>query len=203
MTNRALVVIDVQQEYFTGGLPIAHPPTEESLPNITAAMDAAAAADVPVVVVRHTSPAGAPLFDRGTAAWELHPEIAKRHRDLLVEKHTPSAFAGTGLADWLGERGVDTVTVVGYMTQNCDASTAYEAVGLGIAVELLSDATGTLPISNGAGSLTARQLHQAMLVVMASNFASVAATGDWIAAVERGEDLPAPDIWASTEVARA
>jgi nicotinamidase-related amidase len=43
--RRALVVIDVQNEYFAGGgLPIEHPPIDETLPNVTRAMDAARAA---------------------------------------------------------------------------------------------------------------------------------------------------------------
>ncbi len=59
--RRALVVIDVQNEYFPGGgLPIEYPPVEQSLPNITRAMDAARAAGIPVVVVRHHAPQGAP-----------------------------------------------------------------------------------------------------------------------------------------------
>ncbi|GAB3238826.1 cysteine hydrolase family protein [Glycomyces halotolerans] len=203
MANRALIVIDVQQEYFTGGLPIAHPSTDISLPNIGEAMDAATAAGLPVVVVRHTAPPGSPAFDKGSPGWELHPEVATRPRDLLVEKTTPSAFAGTDLAEWLRERGVDTVAVTGYMTQNCDASTVFQAEGLGIAVEFLSDATGTLPLATEAGEVSARSLHETMLVVLSSNFASVSTTAEWIAAVESGAEPVGPDIWAATEPARS
>ena len=53
MPKRALIVIDVQNEYFDGALPISDPPTDTSLANIGRAMDAAAAADVPVIVVQH------------------------------------------------------------------------------------------------------------------------------------------------------
>ena len=61
--RRALVVIDVQNEYFEGGgLPIEYPPILDTLPNVTKAMDAARAAGVPVVVVRHHAPKGAPVF---------------------------------------------------------------------------------------------------------------------------------------------
>ena len=34
MAKRALIVIDVQNEYFDGALPISDPPTETSLANI-------------------------------------------------------------------------------------------------------------------------------------------------------------------------
>src|SRR5688500_1643246 len=121
--RRALLVIDVQQEYFEGGgLPIEYPPIERTLPNVTRAMDAAQAAGIPGVVVQHSSPTGAPVFAPGTPTWELHPEIARRPRSHDITKSLASVFTGTDLADWLGGHGIDTLTIVGYMTHNCDAS---------------------------------------------------------------------------------
>ncbi|HYX86647.1 MAG TPA: isochorismatase family protein, partial [Gaiellales bacterium] len=56
MSKRALIVIDVQNEYFDGALPISDPPPATSLANIGRAMDAATAKGVPVVVVQHSEP---------------------------------------------------------------------------------------------------------------------------------------------------
>ncbi|WP_326825186.1 cysteine hydrolase family protein [Streptosporangium sp. NBC_01756] len=196
--KRALIVIDVQNEYFTGNLPIIHPPREESLAAVLTAMDTAREHGVPVILVQHTSPAGAPLFGAGGHSWELHKEVGSRPYDHLLEKTMASSFAGTDLAGWLDTRGIDTLTVAGYMTQNCDESTARDAYHRGMTVEFLSDATGTLALSNRAGSVTAEELHNHVLVVMDSNFASVATTAEWAAAVKAGEPLPRPDIWAST-----
>ena len=55
MPKRALIVIDVQNEYFDGALPISDPPPDVSLANVGRAMDAASAAGVPLIVVRHGS----------------------------------------------------------------------------------------------------------------------------------------------------
>ncbi|MBG0832305.1 cysteine hydrolase [Planomonospora sp. ID67723] len=196
--KRALIVIDVQNEYFTGNLPIAYPPREESLANVLAAMDTAREHGVPVIVVRHTEPAGSPIFADGGHGWELREEVAGRPYDLLMDKSMASAFAGTGLGQWLDARGIDTLAVAGYMTQNCDESTVRDAYHRGMRVEFLSDATGTVALSNRSGSLTAEEVHRGVLVVMDSNFASVATTAEWAAAVTTGEPLPRPDIWAST-----
>ncbi|WP_031158554.1 cysteine hydrolase family protein [Streptosporangium roseum] len=196
--KRALIVIDVQNEYFTGALPITHPPREGSLAAVLTAMDTAREHGIPVVVVQHTSPAGSPLFAAGGHSWELHEEVGRRPYDHLVEKTMASAFAGTDLAGWLDAHGVDTLTVAGYMSQNCDESTARDAHHRGMAVEFLSDATGTLALSNRAGSVTAEELHDHVLVVMDSNFASVATVAEWVGAVRSGEPLPRPNIWAST-----
>ncbi|GAA0376750.1 cysteine hydrolase family protein [Microbispora corallina] len=200
--NRALIVIDVQNEYFTGSLPIAHPPREESLAAILRAMDAAGRNGVPVVVVRHTAPESSPLFARGSHGWELRGEVAGRRYRHLVDKAKASAFHETGLRDLLAGLGVDTLAVAGYMTQNCDESTARDAFHLGFAVEFLSDATGTVPLANAAGSRTAEEVHESVLVVMQSNFAAVTTTDRWIEAVEARLPIPRPSIWESTAVAR-
>ncbi|WP_026411034.1 cysteine hydrolase family protein [Actinomadura oligospora] len=200
--NRALIVIDVQNEYVTGNLPIAYPPLDVSLANIGAAMDAATRAAIPVVVVQHVAPADSPLFARDSVGFELHPTVAGRPYDLLMEKTLPSSFTGTGLAEWLTERGVDTLVIAGYMTQNCNESTARDAVHRGFAVEFLSDAAGTLKLSNQAGSVEAKELHEAVLVAMQSRFAAVATTNEWIAAVEGGPELERSGIYGSTAAAR-
>ena len=200
--RRALIVVDVQNEYFTGNLPIEYPDPQQSLANIGRAMDAAHAAGVPVVVVQDVESPQAPLFAQGSHGAELHPSVAARPYDHLAVKCMPSAFAGTGLEAWLAERGIDTITVVGYMTHNCDDSTVKHAVHAGLQVELLSDATGSVPYANHAGQATAEEIHRVLTVVMQSRFASVMRTEEWIAGLN-GAPMPARDsIYASNQRAR-
>ncbi len=177
--KRALLVIDVQNEYFTGRLPVTHPPG--SFANILRAVDAARAGRVPVIVVQHTAPdPQSPTFRKGSDAWELHPELAARPADYRVEKNLPGSFTGTDLAAILEREGVDTVTICGYMTQMCCDTTARQAFHRGYAVEFLADATGTLAIANAAGSVTAEELHRAILVTQAMRFSRVLTTDEWI-----------------------
>ncbi|WP_394428361.1 cysteine hydrolase family protein [Streptomyces sp. SGAir0957] len=197
--KRALLVIDVQNEYVTGGMPIAFPALQESLGNIAVAMDTAAAEGVPVVVVQHAAPAGSPMFARGSHGFALHDVVASRPHDHLVEKTLPSSFAGTDLDAWLRREGVDTLTIVGYMTQTCDESTTRDAVHRGYQVEVLADATGTLPLSNRTGTLSAAQIHHTVLVVLQSFFAFVASTAEWVGAVRTKTPLGRPDFAAATD----
>jgi nicotinamidase-related amidase len=200
--KRALIVIDVQNEYVTGRLPIGYPSLDVSLANIGKAMDAARGAAIPVVVVQQVAPVTSPIFARGSEGAALHPAVARRPHEHLVEKALPSCFAGTDLADWLMARDVDTIAIVGYMTQMCDESTARDAAHRGLAVEFLSDATGTLALSNSEGSLTAEQLHQTVLVILHSRFAAVATTVEWVDAIATGRPLEGSSLYASTEIAR-
>ncbi len=182
--KRALLVIDVQNEYFTGKVKITHPPG--SLENILKVMDCAREHGIPVIIVQHTAPQqDSPVFRKGTDAWELHPEIAARKHDFLIEKNLPGSFTGTGLESWLRENRVDTVVISGYMTQMCCDTTARQAFHLGFSVEFISDATGTLPISNSAGSVTGEELHRAVLVTQAMRFSKVLASGNWIEKVSK------------------
>ena len=176
--SRALLVIDVQNEYFTGALPITHPVGH--LESILRVMDAAEG-KVPRVFVQHHMPTpDALMFRKGSPEWELHPEVAGRPRDLLVEKTLPGSFTGTPLEDWLREHDIDTVTVAGYMSHMCCDTTARQAVHLGFKVEFLADATGTLPLSNSAGEVTAEELHRSILCAQQMLLSEVVASEEWL-----------------------
>lgn len=176
--SRALLVIDVQNEYFTGALPITHPVGH--LEQILTVMDAAAR-KIPTVVIQHHFPdPKLPFFQKGTPGWELHPEVAKRSRSLLVEKTLPGSFTNTPLEAWLREQGIDTVTIAGYMTHMCCDTTAREAVHRGFTVEFLRDATGTLPLTNSAGSVTAEELHRSILCAQQMLLSEVVDTKTWV-----------------------
>jgi nicotinamidase-related amidase len=199
--RRALIVIDVQNEYVSGRLRIEHPPVQSSLQCIARAIDAAHAAGVPVGVVQNDAPESSPLFARGSAGHSLHEVVASRPHSHLVHKTLPSAFAGTDLADWLEQQRIDTVTIAGYMTHNCDAATAVDALHRGFTVELLSDASGAVPYRNAAGEASAEDIHRVFSVVLHSRFAAVVPTAAWIDAVQHGKPLERSNIFLSHEAA--
>ncbi|MFW0786344.1 isochorismatase family protein [Gordonia sp. CPCC 206044] len=187
--RRALIVVDVQQEYFDGPLQIQFPPRAQSLANIARAIDTAADSGLPVAIIQHRMPQGAPVFVEGSDGWALHPEIETRVGPTTkrVHKEFGSVFAGTDVAAWLREQGADTITIVGYMANNCDLATAVEAEGLGFSAEILSDATGAINLANEAGAVSAEVLHQTLMVLLQSNFAAVTTTDEWIRSVASGD----------------
>lgn len=202
MNRRALVVIDVQNEYVCGNLLIEYPDVHMSLKNIADAMDAAREAGIPVIVVQNTAPTGAPIFVKGSSGWNLHEVITSRPHDHYVEKTLPSAFSGTDLADWIAAHEINTLTVVGYMTHNCVASTVQHALHAGLAVEVLYDATGALSYANRAGKASATEIHRAFSVVFQSRFAAVLNTGEWIDALKTGKAPERDSIFMSNQRAR-
>ncbi|MEU4445699.1 isochorismatase family protein [Actinosynnema sp. NPDC050801] len=197
--RRALIVIDVQQEYFGGPLEIQYPPHTDSLPRIARTIDAATAAGIPVVAVQHTAGDDAPVFNPTQPGFQLHPEVASRRTDewKSIIKQYGTVFAGTDLLAWLREREIDTITLVGYMTNNCVLASAAEAETHGLTAEVLSDATGAINIANDAGFADAKTVHTTLMALFNSNFAAVTDTTTWSDAAAAGQSLPKSDLGTS------
>jgi nicotinamidase-related amidase len=195
--RRALLVIDVQNEYVTGALKIQYPPIEDSLRNIGKAMDAANAAEIPVVVVQQTAPPGSPSFASGSSGWQLHPMVVGRRRAHFVSKTLPSAFVGTGLKEWLQENRIDTVVIAGFMTHNCNDATAKHAFDSGFRVEFLQDACGSVAYENRAGKASAEEIHRVFCVVEQSRFAAVMTTEQWVLSLAGPDVLERDTVYSS------
>jgi len=180
--KRALLVIDVQNEYFTGRLPVTYP--QNSFENILRVIEAAAKSKIDIAVIQHAAPQkDSQTFVKGSKEWELHPRIKEIEYSRLVEKNLPGSFTNTDLEEWLKKEGIDTIAICGYMSQMCCDTTARQGLHLGFSVEFLSDATGTLDISNEGGSITAEELHRAVLVTQAMRFSRVISAEEWIKGV--------------------
>jgi len=177
--KRALLVIDVQNEYFTGKMPVTYP--QGSFNKILKTVDAANQNDIAVILIRHgASQKDAAAFVKDSVGWDIHEELLRRKHLCIIDKNLPGSFTDTKLEVLLREMGIDTIVICGYMTQMCCDTTARQAVHLGFSVEFLSDATGTLDVSNSAGKITAEELHKAILVTQAMRFSKVISTDEWI-----------------------
>jgi len=100
--KRALLVIDVQNEYFTGILPITHPVGH--LGKILEVMDASAGR-VPTVVIQHqTLQEDKPFFQKGKPGWELHPEVAAGLETCGSRRRSRGASPGRGSRAGCGSR---------------------------------------------------------------------------------------------------
>ncbi|MBT2547281.1 cysteine hydrolase family protein [Arthrobacter sp. ISL-65] len=203
--RRALIVIDAQQEYFDGLLPIQYPARDESIARIRAAIDTAKQTGTSIVLVQHELPAEAPVFASGSVTWQNHPEVAA-HENVAakrISKQFSSIFADTDLEAWLREQDIDTITLAGYMTNNCVIASAAAAEPLGFAVEVLSDATGAIDLTNDAGTAPARQIHEILMALLHSNWAAVTDTETWATALHAGAPAPKSDLVTSAEQGRS
>lgn len=175
--KKALLVIDVQNEYFTGKLKVTYP--TNSLDNILKAMDYAKKNSMIIIVVQHTAISG-DIFVKNSKKWEIHPAILEKSYDYHIEKNKPSSFFHTNLEEILRTENIDDIVISGYMTQMCCDTTAREAFHKGYSVEFLSDATGTIDVTNNVGTISSKDLHYATLITQSLGFSHIVSTAEWI-----------------------
>lgn len=124
---KALLVIDIQNDYFPGGkFPLWN--TGDTLVAIERAISSARAAGIPVVHIQHIANPDAgpsPFFSKGTSGADIHPRILAAAPDApVVVKEFADSFVATRLEDVLSSLGVTELLVCGMMTQNCVTHTA-------------------------------------------------------------------------------
>jgi nicotinamidase-related amidase len=135
--TRALVVIDIQQDYFPAGvLPLWR--AEETEARIVEAIGAARAAGDRVVLVRHVSTAPTGLFAAEGPGVAIRPDVLAAAGDApVVTKRNADSFQDTDLMQKLA--GVEELLVCGMMTQNCVVFTAMSRAADAFKVRVLGD----------------------------------------------------------------
>ena len=145
--KKALIVIDLQNDYFAGGaFPLWNP--EAVLERTEAAIRQAQRAGVPVVLVQHVADARkgrSPFFNAGTEGVALHPRLlAAAPQAPVVVKAFADSFHQTTLDDTLQALGVEELLLCGMMTQNCVTHTALSRDADRYAVKVLPDLCTTV-----------------------------------------------------------
>jgi nicotinamidase-related amidase len=150
MSKPALVVIDVQNDYFEGGaFPLWN--AEQTLAATENAIRRAQASGVPVVLVQHVANGQAPFFRPETKGVEVHERVraAGAQAPTVVKQHA-DAFEGTSLHDTLQRLGADELIVCGMMTHNCVTHTA---------VSRRADAYKQVTVLTDASTTVSEMLH--------------------------------------------
>lgn len=144
MPGQALIVIDVQNDYFPDGqFPLAD--TAVTLARICSAIGRARANGVPVILIQHVSASAAPFFNAGTEGVGIHPDILAAAPDaVVVTKTRADSFAGTTLEAELSALGIEELLLCGMMTHNCVTHTAISPSAERYLVKILTDCCCTV-----------------------------------------------------------
>ena len=142
--SKALLVIDIQNDYFPDGrFPLWN--SDVVLSNIERAIGKARSQGTPVILVQHIARGAAPFFIEGTAGAEIHPRIrAAAPGAAVVVKEYADSFEKTNLEATLSGRGVTELCVCGMMTQNCVTHTAISKAAEKYAVTVMPDCCTTV-----------------------------------------------------------
>lgn len=175
----ALLVIDFQNEYFTGKMPI--PDGAAALANTRELIDFADDHHMPVFHIQHIAPAGSAVFAEGGETVKFHPDMQPRVQDVVLQKTTVSVFGSTDLDKRLKSAGIENLIISGLMTHACVAGAARDAAPLGYNVLVASDASATRAITRVSGEAIDKDaLHKAALAEVEDTFGDVMTTAQII-----------------------
>jgi nicotinamidase-related amidase len=176
MPDTALLVIDIQNDYFPGGA-MELEGADAAAAKAGSAMTRFRRENKPVIHVRHLSVRpGSTFFLPGTRGAEIHAAVAPQAAETIVEKNFPNSFRATNLEQTLKGLGVKNLVVAGMMTHMCVDATVRHAADLGYKITLLGDACATRAQSYAGEQVPARQVHAAFLAALNGFYAKVVAS---------------------------
>jgi len=213
-STTALIVVDMENDFVAPGAPLEQPAGRAMLPQLQRALACCRENGIPVIYTTHAHRAGgydqgllvhAPSIGRGEALVDgspgvaIFPEVAPCDGEIVISKHRFSAFYGTDLEIILRGLGVNTLVITGATTENCCHATARDAFFRDFQVVFLADATATSGYPDlGYGTMSADEVHRAMLVVLARDTADVVTTETFIARVATAPDTETHVVRGST-----
>lgn len=183
MPKRALVLIDVQNDYFPGGKwPLSG--IEAAADNAARLLEAARAAGDLVVHVRHEFPtADAPFFAPGSVGAKIRPKVASREGEPVVLKNHVNAFRETDLKAILDRHGVEEVVICGAMSHMCVDAGARAASDLGYRCVVVHDAVATRDQEFEGTAVPAADVHAAFMAALQFGYARLVSTEEYLAGV--------------------
>ena len=173
MPDTALVVIDIQNDYFPGGA-MELEGADAAAAHASSVLKKFREQKLPVLHVRHLSTRpGATFFLPGTEGAEIHAKVKPQAGETVIEKGFPNAFRQTPLEEVLKAQNIKSLVVAGMMTHMCVDASVRQAADLGYKVTLLGNACATRAQSYGGESVPARQVHTAFLAALNGFYAKV------------------------------
>ncbi|MEI6897476.1 MAG: isochorismatase family protein [Psychromonas sp.] len=127
MSKQALLIIDLQNDYFPQG---KYPQynSAQTLTNIEIAIKKAKQKNIPIIIIQHRADVTqglAPFFNPDTLGVQIHPTILKAVPNTnIVIKNYADSFEQTNLEQVLQKHKITELLITGMMTQNCITHTA-------------------------------------------------------------------------------
>ncbi|MGP9666387.1 cysteine hydrolase family protein [Halomonas sp. AOP22-C1-8] len=180
MSHRAIIVVDIQNEYFPGGKLLLNG-IEEAATNAADVIEHARSANDLVVYFQHESAdPDIPFFTPGTQGVAIHPIVAPLGEETVLVKHFPNSFRETGLQELLDQQNIEEVVIIGAMSHMCIDATSRAASDLGYKTTIIHDACATLDLEFDGVTVPAPQVHATIMAALAFAYGTVTTTKQYI-----------------------
>ena len=171
--KRALVIVDIQNDYFPGGK-MELVGMEAASQKAQRVLESFRTKDIPIFHIQHISNRqGATFFLPGTGGAEIHESVTPKSGEPVIQKNFPNCFRATSLREQLSDLGVEEITFCGAMSHMCIDTSVRAAFDLGFRCILVSDACATKNLEFGGITIEASQVHAAFMAALSAPFAHV------------------------------
>lgn len=172
----ALVLVDIQKDYFSGGKNELFQP-EKAANQAKMLLDCFRQNNMDIFHIQHISEGGkSSFFQPNTEGAEIHPWVFPISGEPVLVKHTPDSFLNTGLEQELRARKIELLIVCGMMSHMCIDTTVRAARRLNFNVLLAEDACTTKELVWREKHIPADVVHQTMMAALNGTFAQVETT---------------------------
>lgn len=176
MPQRALIVIDIQNDYFPGGRWTLSG-MDAAAENASQLLAAARKSGDLVVHIRHEFPTSdAPFFAPGSVGAQIHPKVQNLPGEVVVLKHQINSFRGTELQAILDQHGVQEVVICGAMSHMCVDAATRAANDLGYKCTVVHDACASRDLEFNGVTVPAAQVHAAFMAALEFGYATSVST---------------------------
>lgn len=178
--KQALLLIDIQNDYFEGGT-MTLLNSEKASENAKLALEKFRNNHLPVIHIQHiaTKP-GATFFLPNTFGAEIHKNVQPIAGEKVIIKHFPNSFRETELLSSLEEKGITDLTICGMMTHMCIDATTRAAKDFGYNCTLIGDACATRNLVINEETVHAADVQNAFLAALNSTYASIITVQDYL-----------------------
>jgi len=180
MTKKALIVVDIQNDYFPDGKwPLAG--AEAAADNAARIIAAARTAGDLVVYIRHEfTVENPPFFKAGSEGAQIHPKVLNRPDEHVVVKNHVNSFRETDLSQVLDANGITEVVIVGSMSHMCVDAIIRAASDFGYKVTVVHDACASRDLEFNGVRVPAAHVHAAFMAALGVSYATMRSTSDYV-----------------------
>jgi nicotinamidase-related amidase len=178
--SKALLIIDVQNDYFEGGKCELFEPLK-ALVNIEKILGIFRKENLPIIHIQHINiTPKATFFVPNTFGVEIHKNLTPKEGEFHITKNYPNSFLKTGLLDVLKKNDITELVVCGMMSHMCVDTTVRACIDYGLSVTLLQDACTTKNLIFDNKTILATTVHETFMASLNGMFANVIKTDKFI-----------------------
>lgn len=184
--KRALIIIDIQNDYFQGGKAELVDPDKASS-NAKLLLEYFRDKNLPVVHIQHIAKRpDATFFIPDTKGAEIHNDVKPKESEQIIIKHYPNSFRETNLLEYLKSNKITDLVICGMQTHMCVDATIRAAKDFGFNCIVIGDACATKDLEINSVKVNAADVQTSFLSALNYFYSTVMTTQQYFITEKAG-----------------